>query len=236
MTDESPATWLNLATFLAEEPLRQTTKPISYGGVSEPGPHSIPEEWELLWFPGTGELVEHRREADPGVRLIGRAPHRDYIDAEIADREQAEKDVRVHRRRWEVTHPDEKAGRYLGWRSQSGSSGLRARLAWWQQAMEGRFVDGLNDYDPLDDWGHTVDHVDGPLEWNREAWDELVPIAVDAVDEALKLERTLRGQYNLAEVANLASGLRTCAQLLHRALVEAYGAAHRAHPGRIAED
>jgi len=57
----------------------------------------------------------------------------------------------------------------------------------------------------------------------------LLPTAVAAVNEALQLERELRGRFNLAAVANLASELRVSAELLHRTLIEAYGIAHRYH-------
>jgi hypothetical protein len=110
---------------------------------------------------------------------------------------------------------------------------LRDRLAGWERLMDGRLLDGINEDEPLDDWGHTVDDVDGPLEWDPEAWDDLIPTAAAGVDEALRLERELRGRFNLADVANLASKLHTTAQLLHRVLLEAYGAAHRTHPGKV---
>lgn len=89
-----------------------------------------------------------------------------------------------------------------------------------------------DDEDPLPDWGHTVEHVPGHLQYNAEAWEGLVPYAVDAVNEALRLEREFRDRFNVAEVANLASDLEETAVALHRALLEAYGAAHRSHPGR----
>ena len=98
--------------------------------------------------------------------------------------------------------------------------------------MDGEFVDDVNEHHPLDDWGHTVDHVDGPLKLSGEAWDMLLPTAIAAVNEALQLERDLRGRFNLAAVANLASELRVSAELLHRTLMEAYGIAHRDHPGK----
>ena len=105
-------------------------------------------------------------------------------------------------------------------------------LARWKELMDGEFVDDVNEHHPLDDWGHTVDHVDRPLKLTGEAWDTLDPTAVAAVNEAIQLERELRGRFNLAAVANLASDLRVSAELHHRTLTEADGAAHRDYPGK----
>lgn len=234
MSDTSPPTWTDLETFLAEDPRRRRSgEPTSFGNVTTAqGPSSSPERWELLWIPETGELIEHRAEANPGVRLIGVTHHHDYIQTEIADLDRRDKDAQVHHRRWEATHPRETPTPRPGWRSRHGSSALQDALARWQELMDGTFPDDVNENYPLDDWGHTVDHVTGPFKVRSELWDMLLPTAVAAANEALQLERDLRGPYNLAAAANLASELRVSAEILHKTLIEAYGVAHREHPGK----
>lgn len=105
-------------------------------------------------------------------------------------------------------------------------------LARWKELMDGEFVDDVDEYHSVDEWGHTVDHVDGPFKLSGEAWDMLLPTAIAAVNEALQLERDLRGRFDLAAVANLASELRVSAELLHRTLIEACRSGPTASAGR----
>jgi hypothetical protein len=78
----------------------------------------------------------------------------------------------------------------------------------------------------------AVEHVTGRLPYRQDEWDELGANASDAVSVALLLEQELRGRFNLARVTRLADELYQCAMGLHETLLEAYGAAHRDHPGR----
>jgi hypothetical protein len=122
------ASWPTFEAFVADDSRRSDPVRVPLGTCLEAaGSGKGSEEWELLWLPGSLEVVQQRVAELRAVRLVARVRHRDYLEDVIEvlderDENQTARNERLAARR---------GGSIFGvrnlrvnWRRYSGASAL----------------------------------------------------------------------------------------------------------------
>ncbi len=220
MNNPEATEWPNFRSFTSSGPRRASSFRLPLGpawetvrGPAVEGPVFNEEEWELLWLPATGEVIQRRVTWPHPVRLLGWIPHRDYLDDVLQDNGAGDGDTR-HRRR----------GR--NWRREA----IVVQLQRWQ-ALFSKPSDHTDPDDQLADYNHTRSQLD-QTDWGDEIWDDLDGFVDQLAHHAAAFHAELRSNFNLADAANNAMELACNFDALRSTLVEAYTVAHQRYPGR----
>lgn len=78
-------TWADFAAFASEHTRRAESLRVPVAeAVDTTGGDRNGDDLRILWLPETGEVIEEHSEHPKHIRLLGRVPHRDYLEDALA--------------------------------------------------------------------------------------------------------------------------------------------------------